>query len=395
MLKESKNNLGGVSAKMDEEKYAEITKNDVVYSKIRMDQEKNAIDDFEQRLAEEKKVKDAYQTQGELQAETSKKADAKTVETKVVLSQVENNIRLKTVEERKMSQNNDEKIKEIEKVQAEYKRDSEKAHVENSQRFDSKNRETERIVGEAIENRITIHGENTAIIENARDRKTEIDRADYNKAYVKNIENKKVLNEKSKEIEKKGELPSIAVTENKKNFTEIQNASIQSESEKQAQNNNKIVENKNKLTDIQTKINDESGQNTQSADNALIIKNSTKELGTANQIQTDKSNERTQSAKKTMDEISSKEPVKTSTGTYDVDLSKYPEGVNQEQFDQLGTDGLVSAVVTRRVVVKDGKADVYIRTQTINALTYSKNGAPCTEWIWQRETQDAKLKRNY
>ncbi len=78
-----------------------------------------------------------------------------------------------------------------------------------------------------------------------------------------------------------------------------------------------------------------------------------------------------------------------------MDLSKYPEGVNQEQFDQLGPDGLVSAIVTRRVVVKDGRANVYIRTQTMEIVTYQKNGQPCTELVWQRETQDAKLKRNY
>jgi epidermal growth factor receptor substrate 15 len=78
-----------------------------------------------------------------------------------------------------------------------------------------------------------------------------------------------------------------------------------------------------------------------------------------------------------------------------VDLSKYKEGVNQEQFDQLGSDGLVSAIITRRVVVIDGKANIYIRTQTMDVLTYTKNGQPATELVWQRETQDAKLKRNY
>lgn len=396
ILKTSNSNLANVNTKMGEGAYSDITKNEVAYSKIRVEQEKNGIDDFEQRLAEEKKVKDAYQVQSELQSANTKKADAKTVETKVVLNQVETNITLKTVEDKKMSLNNEEKIKEIEKVQTDFTSDRDKAHLENTQRFDSKNRETERVVGEAIESRVTVHRENTTVIEKARDQKTEIDRADYNKNYVKNIENKKVLTAKSNEIEKLGELPSIAATENNKNFKEIQSTSVQSESQKQEQSNNRAAENTKAIIGSQRTIEDQNAvQNTQSADNALVIKNSKNELGTATQIQTEKNNERTQSAKKTMDEIASKETVKTASGAYDVDLSKYPEGVNQEQFDQLGTDGLVSAVVTRRVVVKDGKANVYIRTQTLDALTYSKNGAPCTEWIWQRETQDAKLKRNY
>lgn len=40
------------------EVYFDIVKNDAVYSKIRIDQEKNLIDDFEECLVEEKKVKD-------------------------------------------------------------------------------------------------------------------------------------------------------------------------------------------------------------------------------------------------------------------------------------------------------------------------------------------------
>lgn len=74
--------------------------------------------------------------------------------------------------------------------------------------------------------------------------------------------------------------------------------------------------------------------------------------------------------------------------------SLYEEGVTQETFNTKDDSGLVTATITRRIVVKSGYGQVYTRTQTLNSITYSKNGSPSTEFVWQRETQDAKLKKN-
>lgn len=395
VIKKATTNLGNTGIEMTNETYSDITKNEETFTDIRTNQEKNSIDDFEERLAEEKKVKDAEIKQTELMNKNSNQAAERTVETKEVLKEVENNITVKTTDDKKLSLNNEEKMKEIEKVQSEKKLTNDLAHAENTARFADKNSETSKVVAEAMSDRIEVHRENIEVVENKRDQKTEIDRADYNKTYLKNIENKKLLNEKVLEAEKREELPSIAEAENEKIFTEIQHANTQSQLEQQKVNDEKIVENKNKITHVQNQVQENSGENSHSAENDALIKNSVRELGTSTQIIAEKSDERAISAKKAIDEIESKQPEKTTTGAYDVDLSKYKEGVNQEQFDQLGADGLVSAVVTRRVVVIDGKANVYVRTQTMNIVTYSKNGQPCTELIWQKETQDAKLKRNY
>jgi hypothetical protein len=72
----------------------------------------------------------------------------------------------------------------------------------------------------------------------------------------------------------------------------------------------------------------------------------------------------------------------------------YPEGVTEESFNKNDEQGLAYAVVTRRIVVKNGSGSIYIKTVSKNAITYSKNGQPTTEHCWQIETQDAKLKRN-
>jgi epidermal growth factor receptor substrate 15 len=394
VIKKTNTSLNNTGIEMTNETYSDIVKNDEAYMDIRLNLEKNRIDDFEERLAEEKKVKDAAIVQTDLMAENSEKASTRTVETKEVLKDVENNVSMKTTADKELSVNNGEKMKEIEKVQGEFKENNDKAHVENIQRFADKNSETAIVVAKAVEERVEAHRGNVEIVENKRDEKTEIDRADYNKAYVKNIENKKVLNGQVIEIEKRNELPSIAAAENKKSFTEIQNASTQSQLDQSKVNEEKMVENKTQIIHNQTMIQD-GGQKGHSTENDQLLKNSVKELGTTGTIQAEKSDERTVAAKKTIDEIQSTQPIKTTTGAYDVDLTKYKEGVNQEQFDQMGADGLVSAIVTRRVVVTEGKANVYIRTQTMNIVTYSKNGQPCTELVWQKETQDAKLKRNY
>lgn len=74
---------------------------------------------------------------------------------------------------------------------------------------------------------------------------------------------------------------------------------------------------------------------------------------------------------------------------------KYPAGVSQEIFQRKDEAGILSAIITRRIVVIEGRGNEYVKTQTNHATTYSKNGKPITEFVWQKETQDAKLQRHY
>jgi hypothetical protein len=51
----------------------------------------------------------------------------------------------------------------------------------------------------------------------------------------------------------------------------------------------------------------------------------------------------------------------------------------------------MKAFITRRVVVIEGRGIVYIRTQTVQATTFTKDGLSITESTWQKDTQDPKL----
>jgi len=73
----------------------------------------------------------------------------------------------------------------------------------------------------------------------------------------------------------------------------------------------------------------------------------------------------------------------------------YPEGVSQENYVREDSQGIPIKIVTRRIVVTDGRGEVYIRTQTSSGLTYSKNGGAITEQNWINDTENANLEKYY
>ncbi|MBI1838563.1 MAG: hypothetical protein HYR91_14965, partial [Flavobacteriia bacterium] len=127
--------------------------------------------------------------------------------------------------------------------------------------------------------------------------------------------------------------------------------------------------------------------------NTALVQDVNKSMQDANTnnaaTQTDKHLAAQQEIHDKQNEEEVKPVVKNSIG------SQYPEGVSQESFTNKDQNGLMTSIITRRIVVIEGKGTVYVRTQTLQGTTYSKNDVPITEYLWQKETQGANLKRNY
>ena len=93
--------------------------------------------------------------------------------------------------------------------------------------------------------------------------------------------------------------------------------------------------------------------------------------------------------------INTAEHTKTPKTISPNELGKtYDEGVTEESFAQKDDKGLMKAFITRRVVVIEGRGIVYVRTQTVQATTFTKDGVSITESTWQKETQDPKLTKH-
>lgn len=127
--------------------------------------------------------------------------------------------------------------------------------------------------------------------------------------------------------------------------------------------------------------------------NSTKIDDINKSIGSATTNQeTNKKNELLSNQQK-IEKVESTKPekirVKNALG------EEYPEGVSQESFTQNDENGLMKAVITRRIVVINGEGNIYVRTQTLDSITYSKNNSPITEQHWVKETSGPHLQKNY
>ena len=85
---------------------------------------------------------------------------------------------------------------------------------------------------------------------------------------------------------------------------------------------------------------------------------------------------------------------------YNVQVGKdlatfYPDGVSQEEITVNDYLGLPQKTLLRRIVVVNAIASLYTRSTGNGMVTYLKNGFPTTEYVWQKETQDVNLNKNY
>ena len=137
-----------------------------------------------------------------------------------------------------------------------------------------------------------------------------------------------------------------------------------------------------------------SKQEDQTKENSERVKAATNAIGRGKAVEAELYKEKAIERQKIIDgfENNSRKYDETIANTLG---EEFPEGVSQEVFVRNDEDGLPVKVVTRRIVVKDGRGEVYIRTQSKFGFTYTKNGNSITKQSWINGTENATLTKNY
>jgi len=374
--------------------HADIHSNQTL-TDIKIGVDKKNIDDFESRKATEDIVREASEKEVAVTESNIEKKAGEITETQGVLTDVTQKVEDQQHEDIKQAPINHEEIKKIDANQQAFVDAEGKEHMENSFTYKEILVQEEQVVIKKQEEDSKRNLENVDELVEVQVNKEEQDRVGYNQVYEKSLSNKNILTAEVVKQDAYAELPSLAVEENVKVYNDVRTgeqeraiAAGNAQDEKHL-NNQGILTNSSVTSDEKSLKDSEKPGN-----NAEIIKRTQEGVGTVDKAQVDQQMEKTMASKATLTAIETKEPEVVDKPAND--LGKlYPEGVSQEKFDQKGEDGLITAIVTRRIVIKAGHGDVYLRTQTTSTTTYSKNGAPTTEAVWLKETQDARLQKNY
>jgi tetratricopeptide (TPR) repeat protein len=268
-------------------------------------------------------------------------------------------------------------------------------HIEKSLKSDGEIAAKNKVIALIPEQQDANRKNNVDIVQKEAHTIQDKSREEYNQNVVKHLTNQGSI---SSTVKSAGELADTKVADAKKIAADVDRMDKSANSSHIEKGLNDDQQRANTKTDVNNTMISTSKENTQKAtkvdENIDGVKNVSTSAGDQ-KYQSDL-NKKTalENAQVNLNKISSKE-LKFDDKVANELGSIYPEGVSQEVFNQDDENGLLIAVVTRRVVVKNGYGQVYIRTQSLTGITYSKNGEPSNEHIWQKETQDSKLKRNY
>jgi epidermal growth factor receptor substrate 15 len=235
---------------------------------------------------------------------------------------------------------------------------------------------------------------NAVVLKKSAKELSDATNGDYNRELQKYLANKGAINKEVNVNSGIDELAQLAHDDKVEYLkmvdkkTQDKDQSVHKGDLQQRQDAKQTIDNSYANVDIQT--NKELEKRDDNNDKLIDVNKSLQAKNAADNIgQQDKHYDAMSELNKITDKPMEKARVANSLG------EEYPEGVSEESFTQNDKDGLMKAIITRRIVVREGHADVYIRTQTLNGITYSKNGTPSLSHVWSSETQDPALKRNY
>lgn len=353
-----------------------------------------AQDNFEERKETERAVIQVVQRSVDIQTEMSSAKSEELLGNKETLVKVDDLVAEKMENDAKLAPGNKESLKVIEStlVEAESVRgDEEYIHSADI------NAKVEDINISIIENNVQRdlnRQETTHSIEVGR---TDIEKAAYADYANENVKYLQAKNAITQEVERNSGIAEMAAEKQSENVTSIElldkkaqavykEVALGDDEERLSSRSNVEIINANNEESSKTSTEKQAKNATKLDDVNKTIEKGATNLG---ENQTEKHYD----AQAKLNNIELKQPEKVKLAN---SLGQdYPEGVSQESFTQNDENGLMTAIITRRIVVVEGHGDVYVRTQTLHAITYTKNGAPTTEMVWQKETQGPHLQKHY
>ncbi|WP_234369071.1 hypothetical protein [Brumimicrobium mesophilum] len=230
----------------------------------------------------------------------------------------------------------------------------------------------------------------------------EVDQDQYNQVVERSTEQVNKAQENSQEVEAVLDLQAEKARQNEKDLTVIDNDVKNREEtfergrkELSNEKRQEIEATENELLRIENKEAILHSEKVESVkENYDELKNQEIRRENADLMSGDQASKKKQATQKYVDALESNK-VKFNETIANTIGDDYPEGVTQENYVRKDSKGIPVKIVTRRIVVTDGRGEVYIRTQTKVGLTYSKNGSPVTEQTWIYGTENAKLEKHY
>lgn len=208
----------------------------------------------------------------------------------------------------------------------------------------------------------------------------------------KNVE----YSEDIKEMEQEGYLEMkddlLAINEEVKSQEEMLERAVQVKSDEKNKQREEII-NEIDLTESKVAAAKE-GKEEQTKENNESVKAVEASIDAARDVKDEAATKEKQKTQKYLEELEQKDFNYTSEIANSLG-DEYPEGVSQENFVTRDKDNLPVKIVTRRIVVQNGRGEVYMRVQNRNGVTYSKNGSPISEMAWIKGTENANLEKHY
>ena len=395
VLKKNNVEMQDAQAEVGKSEYEEYMQNEQGFKQVRIDIEQVDLDDTDSRQQMEEMIKQASDGVDVVTAENQVRTDQNLEAVKAKINDTDAQRAEEDYEKSKRGGLNNEEMKLIEDEHAELNAQDHEREVETSLEIRNSIEETNQVISEEAIKDVESATETAQIMEDQARSQEEYDRENYNAMVVKSMTNDQQIQQEVIRQSETAQESSQKPSENAEIIKQIHTDRADTDAEAALGQEEKHLTTKQIINEATHKVGEDAQQGSAIAtNNEQAIKGTKNELNTADQQQIDAQDAKTQDNRQMIAAIEKREVVFNEKVANEIG-KLYPEGVSQEQFEQNDKEGLLEAVVTRRIVVKNGYGSVYVRTQTLGAITYSKNGQATTETVWQRETQDAALIRNY